>query len=229
MAEGQIARNIAQIRERIAAAAAHAGRDGADITLVAVTKTVDAQRIEQAYQAGIRDFGESYVQEALTKLGQPPLDMSDIHWHFIGHLQTNKVRDVVGRFTLIQSVDSLRLAQAIGQRAERAGQTEAILLEIKLDPVATKFGFAPEEVAQAAEQVARIPGIRLRGLMGIAPYASDPEAARPFFQKLNTLFSQLPPDARQTLSMGMSGDYEVAIEEGATLIRIGSALFGPRR
>lgn len=229
MTEEQITRNIALVRERIAQAAGRAGRAAEEITLVAVSKTLNAETVAFAYAAGVRDFGESYVQDALTKVGQPPLDKPDIRWHFIGHLQKNKVREVVGRFALIHSVDSVALAQEIGRRAVRLGQSVDVLLEVKLDPAATKFGFAPDETLTLAEQVAQIPGVRLKGLMGMAPYATEPEAARPFFQNLYTLFAQLPPERRQTLSMGMSGDFEVAIEEGATLVRIGTALFGPRR
>lgn len=229
MAEGLIARNIARVRERISEAAVRAGRTAEEITLVAVSKTMPPEAVVEAYQAGIRDFGENYVQDALTKIGHAPLDTPDIHWHFIGHLQTNKVKEVVGRFALIHSVDSLRLAQAIGQRAEQTGQTAHILLEVKLDPAATKFGLSREEALEAAEQVMQIPGVRLRGLMGMAPYAADPEVARPFFHALYQTFQQLPPESRQTLSMGMSGDYEAAIAEGSNLVRIGTAIFGPRR
>lgn len=229
MTEEHITRNLTVVRERIAEAAKRAGRTAEEITLLAVSKTISAEAIAFAYAAGVRDFGENYVQEAVTKVGQPPLDMLDVRWHFIGHLQSNKVRDVVGRFVLIHSVDSIALAQEIGKRAARLGQKVEILLEVKLDPAATKFGWTPLEVLTAAEQIARIDNVRLRGLMGMAPYAVDPEAARPYFRTLTNLFTQLPPEMRQTLSMGMSGDFEVAIEEGATMVRIGTAIFGPRR
>jgi PLP dependent protein len=229
MIQKQIARNIAQVRERIAQAAERAGRAAADITLVAVSKTRPAEDIAAAYAAGVYDFGENYVQEALAKAGQPSLDLPDMRWHFIGHLQSNKVREVVGRFALIHSVDSLSLAQALGQRATRFGQVADILLEVKLDPAATKFGFEPAATRVAVEQIGQIPGIRLRGLMGMAPYKPDPETARPFFQTLYSLFAHLPTEAQQMLSMGMSGDFEVAIEEGANMVRIGTALFGPRQ
>jgi pyridoxal phosphate enzyme (YggS family) len=229
MAQAEIAGNIARIRERIAQAAARVGRTAEAITLVAATKTVAPARIAQAYAAGVRDCGENYIQEALTKIGQPPLDQPDLRWHFIGHLQRNKVKEAVERFALIQSVDSVGLAQEIGRRAQQAGQSRDILLEVKLDAAAgAKQGFAPESVLEAAEQVNQIAGVRLRGLMGMAPFSPDPEQARPHFRRLRGLFAQLPEAEQQTLSMGMSGDFEVAVEEGATLVRIGAAIFGKR-
>lgn len=229
MAEADIAGNIARVRERIALAAERAGRSAEAITLVAVTKTVAPTRIAEAAAVGVRDFGENYVQEALAKIGSPPLDRPDLRWHFIGHLQRNKVREVLGRFTLLQSVDSVALAAEIGRRAQRIGQTADLLLEVKLDAAAeAKFGFLPEATLEAAAQVGQMAGVQLRGLMGMAPFASDPEQARPHFRRLRTLFEQLPPAERQILSMGMTGDFEVAVEEGATLVRIGTAIFGKR-
>lgn len=228
MAESEIAGNIARVRERIAQAAGRAGRRPESVTLIAVTKTVTPDRIAEAYAAGIRDFGENYVQEALTKRGMPPLDGQDICWHFIGHLQSNKVKDVVGRFALVQSVDSLSLASEIGRRARKVGLTADILLEVKLDAVEAKFGFAPETTLEAAAQIVGLDGVRLCGLMGMAPFGDDPEQARPHFRRLYGLFRQLPPETHQTLSMGMTGDFEVAVEEGATHVRIGTALFGKR-
>ncbi|HZT44173.1 MAG TPA: YggS family pyridoxal phosphate-dependent enzyme [Chthonomonadaceae bacterium] len=228
MTETQIAANIRRVQERMAEAASRAGRNPETITLVAVTKTVEPARIAEAYAAGIRDFGENYMQEALRKIGTPPLDGPDVRWHFIGHLQRNKVKEAVGRFALVESVDSVALAQEIGRRAEQAGRVVEILLEVNLASAATRYGFAPEAVAAAAAECALLAGVRMRGLMGMAPYAPDPEAARPYFRQLHALFLQLPPATQQILSMGMSGDFEVAIEEGATQIRIGSALFGPR-
>ncbi|MCS6777457.1 MAG: YggS family pyridoxal phosphate-dependent enzyme [Chloroherpetonaceae bacterium] len=228
MPEARIARNIAHLRERIAQAARRAGRTATDITLVAVSKTMPPEIVRQAYDAGIRHFGENYVQDALPKINHTLLQLPDIHWHFIGHLQTNKVRYVVGRFALIHSVDSLRIARALGQRAIQTGQQVPILLEVKIDPAATKFGLDADQVPDIAQQILHIPGVQLRGLMGMAPFHPDPEAARPGFRLLRQLLQQLPPDARQILSMGMSADFEVAIEEGANMIRIGTAIFGPR-
>jgi hypothetical protein len=181
-----------------------------------------------AYRAGVQDFGENYVQEALTKVGDPELSDPALRWHFIGHLQRNKVREIIGRFALIHSVDSLALATEIGRRAEQIGAKAALLLEVKLDQATTKFGILPEQTLATAQAVLDIPGVRLCGLMGMAPFGSNPEAARPAFRTLRTLFDQLPPEAHQVLSMGMSSDFEVAIEEGATMVRIGTALFGNR-
>jgi len=223
-----IAQNVAAVRTRIAQACERSGRDPGSVTLIAVTKTVALPRIQAIVRAGVRDLGENYVQEALTKVGDPELRDAAVRWHFIGHLQRNKVREIVGRFALIHSVDSLALATEIGRRASTLGTTADLLLEVKLDPIATKFGIAPEETLATAQAVQDIPGVRLCGLMGMAPFGSDPEAARPAFRTLRTLFDQLPPDARRILSMGMSSDFEVAIEEGATLVRIGTALFGKR-
>lgn len=217
--------NIARVRERIAAAAARTQRDADAVTLVAVTKTVDPARMAEARQAGITDFGENYFQEARDKL---PQFGADIRWHFIGHLQTNKARYVAGRFTLVQSVDSMALAQELGKRATAAGTVQSVLLEVKLDAAATKFGVAPEQTEDLAGIVAETPGLALQGLMGMAPFADDPETARPHFARLRTLFERLPAAHRQVLSMGMTGDFETAIEEGATMVRIGSAIFGRR-
>jgi pyridoxal phosphate enzyme (YggS family) len=198
------------------------------VTLLAVTKTVDMPRIRTVVRAGVCELGENYVQEALTKVGDPELAKAAVRWHFIGHLQRNKVRDLVGRFALIHSVDSLALATEIGRRTAQKGLTADLLLEVKLDVADTKFGIEPEQTLATAQAVQDIPGVRLAGLMGMAPFGSNPEAARPAFRTLRTLFDQLPSEARQVLSMGMSSDFEVAIEEGSTLVRIGTALFGKR-
>ena len=223
-----IAQSVTAIRVRIAQACERSGRASSSVTLVAVTKSVPLLRIQAVVRAGVRDLGENYVQEALTKVGDPELRDATVHWHFIGHLQRNKVREIVGRFALIHSVDSLALATEIGRRSSHLGTTADLLLEVKLDPIATKFGIAPEETLATAQAVQDIPGVRLCGLMGMAPYGSDPEVTRPAFRTLRTLFDHLPPEAHQILSMGMSSDFEVAIEEGATLVRIGTALFGKR-
>lgn len=228
MDDQDLAQNVAAIRARIAQACERSGRDPSAVTLIAVTKTVKLPQIRAVYEAGVREFGENYVQEALTKVGAPELSDTTVRWHFIGHLQRNKVRDILGRFALIHSVDSLALAAEIGRRAEILGHTADILLEVKLDPTFAKFGFPPEQTLTTAQAVLDIPGVRLRGLMGMAPFGSEPEAARPAFQTLRKLFDQLPAGSRQVLSMGMSSDFEVAIEEGATLVRLGTALFGKR-
>ena len=224
----QIADNIARIRERIARALNRSGREDTEVTLLAVTKTVDINSVVEAYKAGIRDFCENYIQEARGKQDGELMKRDSIRWHFIGHLQTNKVKEAIGKFVLIHSVDSLSLAREIGRRAERLGKTADILLEVKMDAVDTKFGFMPAEALDAVMQIREISGIQLNGLMGMAPFSSEPENARPYFRQLNTIFEQIPPESRKILSMGMTGDFEVAIEEGATLVRIGTALFGGR-
>lgn len=218
---------VAQIQERIAAAIARAGRTDA-VTLLGVTKTVSVERIVAAYQAGLRDFGENYAQEFRAKTSEPILELPELRWHFIGHLQTNKVKDVVGKAELVHGVDSVKLAQEIGKRAVALGIVAPILLEVKLDPIEAKTGFSPEQAGDAAAEMDLIQGIAVRGLMGLAPYSTEPEQARPAFRTLYSVYSQLPAAQRQILSMGMTGDYEIAIEEGSTLVRIGTGLFGER-
>ena len=235
---GEIRANIAAVRQRIASACRRAGRDPDAVTLIAVTKTQPPDRIAAAYEGGARHFGENYVQESLGKVGQPPLDWPDAEWHFIGHLQSNKARDLFpkegfgskgARFALIQSVDSLALARELARRAQMRGVAASLLLEVKLDPAPAKFGFAPETALAEAARIQELDGVELRGLMGMAPFAADPEAARPYFRRLRELYQQLPAPCRQVLSMGMTGDFETAIAEGATHVRIGTAIFGARQ
>ncbi len=218
---------VQRVQERIASALRRTGRTD-EVTLLGVTKTVSAERIAAAYRLGLRDFGESYAQEFRDKTMASVLQLPDLNWHFIGHLQTNKVKEIVGKATLIQSVDSVRLAQEIGKRAIILGIAAPILLEVKIDSVAAKSGFAPETIADAAAEISKIEGIIVRGLMGLAPYGTEPEQARPAFRTLYTVYSHLPATQQQILSMGMTGDYEVAVEEGSTLVRIGTGLFGRR-
>jgi pyridoxal phosphate enzyme (YggS family) len=220
-----IAENIKNVQHRIAAAAARSGRESSQITLCAVTKTVDVGRIREAVAAGIRDLGENYYQEAREKLD---LLSPEVRWHFIGHLQTNKAKYVVGHFALVQSVDRIELANELGKRAERAGVIQPVLIEVKLDPNETKTGVAPDEALKLAEGVADVPGLRLEGFMGIPPITGVAEDARRYFIRLRTLFDELPDEFRKTLSMGMTSDFEVAIEEGATMVRVGTAIFGRR-
>lgn len=210
------------------AAVRRSARPAGSVTLIAVTKTVPPDRIAAAYRAGVRDFGESYVQEALGKIGAPGLDQPGIRWHFIGHLQRNKVRQAVPRFWLLHGVDSVGLAQEISRVAGRIGVQARVLLEVKPEPSVTRFGFAPDDVHSAGAAISALPAISLEGIMGIAPYNSDPEAARPAFRLLNESLYLLPARCRSILSMGMSADYETAIEEGATHVRIGTAIFGLR-
>ncbi len=217
------AENLARVQERMAGAAARVGRAASDITLVAVTKKQSVETIAQALAAGVTNLGENYVQEAGDK--QAVLGRNAAQWHLIGHLQGNKARAAAGMFDLIQGVDSVSLACALGRRARALGKTQAVLLQVHLGTEATKSGFAPEEALDAAAEAAQVPGIAVQGLMGIAPAGED---ARPFFRQLRRLFDGLPPAHRQTLSMGMTGDFEDALAEGATMIRVGTALFGPR-
>ena len=225
----EIIRNIARVRERIAHAAGRAGRAEDAVTLIAVTKTIPPERIQAAYEAGIRDFGENYVQEAMEKRRDSLLGWADARWHFIGHLQSNKARDVAGRFAVIHSVDSVSLARALGKRAQAAGGSIDILLEVKLDPSETKFGLAPQEIPTAIAHIEEIAGVTIRGLMGMPPYGSDPEDSRPYFRTLHTLFTQMSAQMQEILSMGMTADFEIAVEEGATHLRVGTAIFGKRR
>ena len=217
---------------RVTASAARVGRSPEDVTLVAVTKGVDVSRMKQAYDLGIREFGESRIQEVLPKRSE--LSNPSLRWHFIGHLQTNKVKRVVGDFLLIHSVDSFRLAEALNREAVALGQVQPILLQVNVSGETSKHGIAPDETPVFVERVTReLPGLQVKGFMTMAPYHPEMEAARPHFRRLRELRDDIAKSAPEGvtldhLSMGMSQDYPVAIEEGATLIRIGSALFGPR-
>lgn len=228
MAEPTIADNLALIRGGIERAAKRAGRDPNSITLIAVSKTVSPERMAQAYACGIRDFGENYMQEALRKFSAESLANLEYQRHFIGHLQSNKARDAIAHFDLIQSVDSFALAKEIGRRAASIGKTASILIEVKLDAAETKRGVLPEATLMLAEQVRDQPNVEVCGLMGMAPYLEQPEASRPYFRLLASIYANLPERERRSLSMGMSNDFEVAIEEGATHLRIGTAIFGKR-
>ena len=222
-----IAANVRRLRERIVAAAGRAGRSPDEITLVAVTKKQPTSAIQAALAAGIRDIGENYVQEALSKRDAlSPDENGAVCWHLLGHLQTNKVRLASPNFDVIQSVDSLRVAQALSRQAMTDGKEQAVLLQVHLGSEETKFGLPPDEALDAAAQIAALDGLDLQGLMGIAPFEGD---SRPYFAALRRLFDQLPAGHRRTLSMGMTGDFETAIEEGATMVRIGTAIFGQRQ
>jgi pyridoxal phosphate enzyme (YggS family) len=221
-------RRLQEVRFRIAAACARAGRSPSDVTLVAVTKTVPVERIAELVAAGHRTLGENRVQEALAKieaLGPGP------EWHLVGHLQRNKARASVGRFALIHSVDDLELAREIDRRASAAGLVQKVLLQINLAEEASKHGAAPSSVISLAEGVAALPHLDLRGLMIIPPPAGDPEPSRPWFRRLVELRDLLADRLGlllPELSMGMTDDFEAAVEEGATLVRVGRALFGER-
>jgi len=227
-----ILENLQGVRDRMATAASRCGRRPDEITLVVVSKTVDSGRVREAIDAGALDLGENYVQEAREKIVQIGENVSEnaVNWHFIGHLQSNKARDAVRLFDLIQGVDSPRTAEEIGRQASKIGKLQAILLEVNLAPdIATRAGVLPEQVADHAARVAAIAGVELRGLMAVAPpNVAGEDSARIHFRRLRTLFESLPAEHRRVLSMGMSGDFEIAIEEGATMVRVGSAIFGAR-
>lgn len=218
-----VTHNINLIRQRIRAAAERAGRRPEDIALVAASKTVEPERIEEALSTGQTLFGESKIQEARAKI---PIVSGRAHWHMMGHLQTNKARDAVALFELIHSVDSVKLAAELNKWAERAGKTQAILLEVNVSGEASKFGLKPEDLKSTVVEINQLPRLEMRGLMTIAPFAEEAEKARPCFRQLRELRDAL---GLRELSMGMTHDFEVAIEEGATLVRIGTAIFGERR
>ncbi|HTL72817.1 MAG TPA: YggS family pyridoxal phosphate-dependent enzyme [bacterium] len=223
-----IAENLNSIQQRIAAACARAGRDAASVRLLAVSKTHPPESIRALVECGQLLFGENKIQEAKAKI---PMCPGKARWQFIGHLQSNKVRDAVELFEMIQGVDSLSIAKEISKRAEQAAKTMPILLEVNVAGEASKFGYAPERLLAELNELNALPRIEIHGLMAIPPYAPVAEKARPYFKKLReikeraeaVLGAPLPE-----LSMGMSGDFEVAIEEGATLVRVGTALFGER-
>jgi pyridoxal phosphate enzyme (YggS family) len=213
------------LQERITAACARCGREPSSIRIVAVSKGVSSERIAEAYALGLRDFGENYWQEARAKLDTLPHDM---RWHFIGHLQTNKVKYVVGRFALIQVVDRVSLLQEIQRVAARKEVVQPVLIEVRLAEVEGRAGVSPGDAPALIEKTLETPGVTLQGLMGVAPYTDDERVIRAAFQNLRSLYEQLPAPNRQWLSMGMSHDFEIAIEEGSTMLRLGTALFGER-
>ncbi len=222
---------VHSVLAKIRSATEKAGRAAGSVRLVAATKTVAIAQIAEGVQAGLSILGENRVQEALTKI--PAFKQGSIQWHFIGHLQRRKARSVVGVFDLIHSADSLELVQEIDRRAGEAGLRQDVLLEVNIGNEPTKTGFLPDEVSQAVSEMARLSHIQIKGLMAIPPPTTDPGSARPYFRKLNEIAKtietqQLPSVKMDELSMGMSNDYEVAIEEGATLVRVGSAIFGAR-
>lgn len=223
--------NLAQVRQRIAAACDRAGRPHDSVRLMAVTKTVGPERILEAARLGLRLFGENRVQERLAK--QEALAGLEAEWHLIGGLQSNKANRAAEVFDLIESVDSLALAQRLNHAAERLGRVVPVLLQVNIGREPQKHGASPETAASLAESIAALPHLRLQGLMAVPPAGDDPEASRPWFAGLHQLSEAIrkqaaTPGQPWELSMGMSHDFEVAIEEGSTLIRIGSALFGER-
>ena len=220
-----IADNIASLRERIATAAARAGRNPNEITLVAVTKRVESAQIREAVEAGIQDLGENYYQEARDKI---PLIGESVRWHFMGHLQINKAKYIPGQFHLLHSLDSEELAIELDRRSAQKEILQNVLIEVKLDPSATKNGIEPALLPALTERLLSCRNLRLMGLMGMPPAAESPDDSRPFFARLRNMLEQLPEQNRSVLSMGMTADFEAAILEGSTMVRIGTAIFGPR-
>lgn len=223
--------NLAAIRSRIAAAAAAAGRNAADVRLLAVSKTFSAEHVRAAYAAGQRDFGENKVQEGLQKIAETA-DL-EIRWHLIGHLQSNKAKKAAPAFAAIHAIDSVDLVHRVDAAAAEAGKSPELYIQVDLAGEATKFGAAEADVPAIAEAALACRAARLQGLMLLPPWFDEPERARPYFRRLRELRDRLIADgvdgARlHDLSMGMSHDFEVAIQEGATLVRVGTAIFGKR-
>ena len=228
----RIRENVAQVQERIAVACQRSGRRQEDVTLVAISKTFPPESIREAYEAGLRDFGENRVQEAKAK--RPLLADLRITWHLVGHLQANKAKAARELFHWVHSVDSFRLAQKLDQAAASCGGRLPVLLEVNLGGEESKAGVGEPVIIQLAEQIGQLATLEVRGLMVIPPFFEDAEQVRPYFQRLRELAHQIDSRniahvAMQELSMGMSHDFEVAIEEGATLIRVGTAIFGSRQ
>jgi pyridoxal phosphate enzyme (YggS family) len=229
-----LAENIAQVRERMRAAGVRAGRDPGSIALMAVSKTFPAESIREAYAAGIRVFGENRVQEFAGK-ADALCDLTDARWHMIGHLQSNKAGKAAELFHAVDSIDSLKLAEKLDEAARSAGKTIPILIEINVGGETVKTGIAPAspELVRLLSEVPRLQNIQVRGLMTVPPYTEDPQGARPYFRRLRELRDQiagrrLTEVSMEELSMGMSHDFEAAIEEGSTCVRVGSAIFGKR-
>jgi len=224
--DGLLAENLDRVRAAISVAAARAGRDPETIRLIAVTKTVPLERIRDAIALGLRTFGENRVQEAVPKI--EALSTEGCEWHLIGHLQRNKVKDIPGHFAMVQSVDSVRVVDALGPRV---GMPLDVLMEVNVGEEPQKTGALPKDVLLVAEAIRQYPTLRLRGLMTIAPLRPDEESVRPFFRQLRVLRDQLQDRLGRPLpelSMGMTDDYPAAIAEGATMLRLGRAIFGPR-
>ncbi|MBE5976388.1 YggS family pyridoxal phosphate-dependent enzyme [Lacrimispora xylanisolvens] len=222
--------NLLIVENRIKEACKRCGRDRSEVTLIAVSKTKPADMIQEAYQWGIRDFGENKVQEICDKYELLP---DDIRWHMIGHLQRNKVKQVIDKAVLIHSVDSVRLAEQIEEEAAKKGICVDILLEVNVADEESKFGFRLEETEQAIRDISVFPHISIKGLMTIAPFVENSEQNRPVFKELNQFYVDMQRKNidnvnMNMLSMGMTGDYEIAIEEGATLVRVGTGIFGTR-
>ena len=223
-----VAENLSRVREQIAEAAAKSGRSADDVELVTITKTHPAEKVREAIEAGQTLFGESRVQEARAKIPELP---SNIHWHFVGHLQKNKIRHALPLFEMIHSVDSFGFAQDINRIAEEQGMHPRVLLEVNVAGEGSKFGFKSETLRAEMESLLALPRLSILGLMAIPPLAEGAEASRKYFVQLRELRDRLQTEFRvdlAQLSMGMTQDFPVAIEEGATLVRVGTAIFGER-
>ena len=225
-----IRENIERVKENIRTACEKSGRKAEDVTLIAVSKTKPISMLQEAYECGCRDFGENKVQELVEKWEQMP---KDIRWHMIGHLQRNKVKYIVDKVYMIHSVDSLRLAEEISKEAGKKGVTVSILIEINVAEEETKFGTTCEEACRLVEEIAKLPHLVIKGLMTIAPYVENPEENKQYFEKLRQIYvdinrKNIDNVYMTELSMGMTGDYETAIAEGATYIRVGTGIFGER-
>ncbi|MFH1202652.1 MAG: YggS family pyridoxal phosphate-dependent enzyme [Candidatus Omnitrophota bacterium] len=222
-----ISENLKIIRDNIAAVCQRAKQSKDEITIVVVTKTATIEDIKEVIGLGIQDIGENRVQEATVKFSRLPA----LKWHMVGHLQTNKARDAVKLFSLIHSVDSLRLAMVIDEEARKINKVQEILIEVNTSDEATKFGLKPEEAIETVKEIASLKNLNLKGLMTIAPIVDKPDNARPYFRALRGLKDKINEfrvtrDELQVLSMGMTDDYQIAIEEGATMVRLGRAIFG---
>ncbi len=222
--------NLAEVQSRVEQACKRAGRDVAEVTLIAVSKTKPVTDLQEIYNAGVRDFGENKVQEMCDKMEKIP---KDINWHMIGHLQRNKVKYIVGNVALIHSVDSYRLAEEINIQAKKKGLVVPILVEVNIADETTKFGVSKEDAMELVRQIASLDALSIKGLMTIAPYVVDPEENRAYFRKIKELSVDIDNQnidnvSMDILSMGMTGDFEVAIEEGATMVRVGTGIFGKR-
>lgn len=225
-----VVENLAEVEKHICEACACAGRSRDEVTLIAVSKTKPVSMIEELLPGGTRDFGENKVQELVDKYEVLP---KDIHWHLIGHLQRNKVKYVVDKACLIHSVDSMRLAETISEEGVKKGVTVPVLIEVNVAGEESKFGVTLEETEGLVREIAKLPSIQIKGLMTIAPYVEDPEENRVHFSRLKQLSVDIKNKnidnvSMDVLSMGMTGDYQVAIEEGATMVRVGTGIFGER-
>ncbi|HEY2124607.1 MAG TPA: YggS family pyridoxal phosphate-dependent enzyme [Chthoniobacterales bacterium] len=227
-AVGQIEENLERVREKISAAAQKANRSADEVQLIAISKTHLAESVREAFQAGQNVFGESRVQEARAKIPELP---SALRWHFVGHLQKNKIRHALSLFELFHSVDSLALAEEMNRIADEGGMHPRVLLEVNVSGEGSKFGFSPEKLRSAMESLVALPRLTVEGLMTVPPLAPEAEKSRRFFAQLRELRDQMEKEFNlrlAELSMGMTNDFPIAIEEGATMVRVGTAIFGER-